>query len=102
VTSPLQVPGTQDSLPPVLAALRDAGNQLGTALRRPGLMAAAAAWDPDAVPALCILTLGSASRSSTAAPQKPSGLLLLLQPAAMECLRYVIRPGSLLVELEAS
>jgi hypothetical protein len=95
--------GRQDVLPAVMGALRDAGNQLGTALRRPGLLAAAAAWDPDAVPALCILALGSASRSSAAAPKQRSSLHLLLQPATMECLRYMTGLGLCAsAELEAS
>ena len=83
--------GRQDVLPAVMGALRDAGNQLGTALRRLGLLAAAAAWDPDAVPALCILALGSASRYSAASPQKPNSLRSLLQPATTECLRCTTR-----------
>ena len=86
----------------ILNALCDAGIQLGAALRRPGLLAAAVAWDPDAVPALCILTLGSASRSSAAAPKKPSSLHSLLQPATMECLRYVDTLDTVLLQLEAS
>ena len=99
---PAQMPGTQDLLPAVLATLHNVGNELGTALRRPGMLAAAAAWDPDAVPALCILALGSASSSSAAASKKPSSLHSLLQPATIECLRYVIGVGSLLIELDAS
>jgi hypothetical protein len=98
--SSLQTSGLQDCSPAVQAALRDAGHQLGTALRRPGMVAAAASWDHDAVPALCILTLGSASRSSTAAPQKLSGLRSLLQPATIECLRCVATSGGELLELQ--
>ena len=89
VLSSSQASRLQVALPGILAGLRAAGHQLGTVLRRPGMLAATAAWDPDAVPALCILALGSASRSSAAEPQTPSKLCSLLQPATMECLRCV-------------
>ena len=77
----------EDPLSATCAALSCAGEQLGGALRLPGMMAAAGAWDPDAVPAVCILTLACRA-ALTSEPGVGSGdPRSLLQPATMHCLR---------------
>lgn len=70
-------------------AMRYAGEDLGSALQRPGMTAAAAALDPDAVPVLCILALAADEVYATAAPGEPSCVRSQLQPATTECLRFV-------------
>lgn len=62
-------------------AFSNPGDRLGAALQKPSVKAAAAAWDSCAVPALCLLALGSghASEQTRLYPQ--------LQPALAECLR---------------
>ena len=87
------------ALPAVMAGLRGADEQLGKALRRAGMLAAAAAWDPVAVPALCILTLGTATEALESVRFKLR--CSLLQPATAECLRCVTRLGTVLVRLTA-
>ena len=74
-----------------LVAMRNVGELLGATLRRPGMVAACAAWDADAVPALCILALVTHEAvqnlyTEEASPQ-PSHVRLLLRPATTECLR---------------
>jgi hypothetical protein len=76
-----------------LVAMRNVGELLGATLRRPGMMAACAAWDADAVPALCILAVVAHEAvqslyTEEASPQ-PSHVRSLLRPAATECLRSV-------------
>ena len=96
--SPSQMSGVR-ALPAIMVGLRGAEEWLAKALRRTGMVAAAAAWDPDAVPALCILALGIATQVAQSVPHKPS--CSALQPATVECLRCVTRLGSLLVKLTA-
>ena len=62
----LQDHDLHEPLDQVLAGLSGAGVRLGTALQQPGLLAASAAWDPDALPALCILALASDAKCPTA------------------------------------
>jgi hypothetical protein len=62
--------------------------RLGDALLRPAFMAAVAAWDLDALPAICILTLASCDLFPAETDGKPSNPRRLLLPAAMACLRY--------------
>ena len=84
--SPLQVYPHQDSLSHVLAGLllNHPGERLGEAVRRPGMMAAAAAWDPDAVPALCILTLAGDDMTPDLRRTPSRRPRQLLQPATLE------------------
>ena len=72
----------------VYAALASAGEQLGRALQLPGMMAASAAWDPAAVPVVCILAVASSGLLTTARDGKSEHPRFLLQPATVECLRY--------------
>ena len=74
-----------------LVAMRNVDELLGATLRRPGMVAACAAWDADAVPALCILALVTHEAvqnlyTEEASPQ-PSHVRSLLRPATTECLR---------------
>ena len=73
----------------VLMAMRAAGEPLGSALQRPGMLAASAAWDADAVPTLCILALGLDRVFPREASPDPSHVRWLLRPATTECLRSV-------------
>ena len=75
----------------MLAALSCAGEQLGKALQLPGTMAVSASWDPDAVSVVCLLTVASGG-SSLETPQDGESVhpCFLLQPATMECLRFVL------------
>ena len=77
----------QEPLAVTFSALASAGAQLGNAVLRPGVLAAAAAWDPDAVPALCILTMASHNSLTTELDGRSAHPRYMLQPAVMECLR---------------
>ena len=66
--------------------------QLGRAVRRTGLAAAAAAWDPNAVPVLCILA-EACHEMPTATHQDPLLPRVLLRPSALECLRCAQPPA---------
>lgn len=69
----------------VLAVLHGNIWRLSRALQRPGMIAASTAVDPDAVAALCILTMAG----PTAFEEQSCFPLLKLQPAAADCLRLV-------------
>jgi hypothetical protein len=72
----------------VLAGLSGASVCLGTAFQRPGLLAASAAWDPDAAAALCILAMASDANDPAADPDElPT--CLRMRPALADCLRHV-------------
>lgn len=72
----------------VLAGLCGASVCLGTAFQRPGVLAASAAWDPDAAAALCILAVASAANDPAADPDElPT--CLRMRPALADCLRHV-------------
>ena len=73
----------------VLAAMCHASESLGQAIQRPGFMAAAAAKDAEAVPALCIFAMASREASPAQAQCKLSDFFSQLQPATTECLRSV-------------
>ena len=62
---------------------------LSNALQRTGMLAATAAMDADAVPALCILLLASHEAYPAEARCELSHMRWLLQPATTECLRSV-------------
>jgi hypothetical protein len=62
-------------------AFSSPGDRLGTALQKPDIITAAAAWDSCAVPALCLLALSSSYAS------EHTRLYQQLQPALAECLR---------------
>jgi hypothetical protein len=77
-------------LPAVLIGMEGADKRLNTAFQRPGMLAGAAAWDPDAVPVLCTLAFARtrallAEGSHEAWDRTRS----LLQPVTMECVRCV-------------
>ena len=55
----LQDEGLHEPLEQVLTGLFGAGFHLGRALQQPGLLAASAALQPNALPALCILAMAS-------------------------------------------
>lgn len=74
-----------DLLPGVLPVLHRNIGRLSTALQWPGMVAASAAVDPDAVAVLCILAMAG----PTSIEEQPTFPLLDLQPAAADCLRCV-------------
>ena len=86
----LKVYKLEDPHSAVLAALSVAGEQLGKALQLPGMMAVSASWDPDAVSIVCLLTVASGGSLATAQDGESVHPRFLLQPATMECLRYVL------------
>ena len=74
----------------VLAGLFGAGVRLGTALQQPGLLAASAAWDPGALPTLCILALASDAKCPAAdAEGLEVSMPEQMRPALGACLRHV-------------
>jgi hypothetical protein len=78
----LQDPKVQDKPEQVMAAICSPGQRLGAALQRPDVIARATAWEPCAVPVLCILALASSGLA-----EQPR-MRLQLQPAHAECTRY--------------
>jgi hypothetical protein len=73
----------------VMSAMSHAGTHFSNVLQRPGMLAAAAAVDADAAPALCILLLASHEAYPAEARCELSHMRSLLQPATTECLRSV-------------
>jgi hypothetical protein len=79
-----------EPLDQVLEGLFGAGVRIGTALQQPGLLAASAAWDPNALPALCILAM--ASDAECPAADSDGRLVCMpsqMRPALGLCLRHV-------------
>jgi hypothetical protein len=80
----------REPLEQVLAGLFGAGVRLGRALQQPGLLAASAAWEPDALPALCILAMASDAECPAADLDGVSiDMPLQMRPALEACLRHV-------------
>ena len=82
-----QDPEPGEAMPSVSMAFSNPGDRLGVALQKPDMISAAAAWDSCAVPALCLLAIGSSH------PSERNRLQLQLQLALAECLRYAQQAG---------
>lgn len=65
-------------------------NELGTALRRPGLIAMAEALQPGVVAPTCLLLAGAAADQDA---ERASEAAAHLNPAAAECLRWACAAG---------
>jgi hypothetical protein len=92
----MQDHGLRDPVPLVLEVMCHSADRLGAALQRPGVVAAAAAWDPGAVPALCILSVAGCPAApndwgSEACAMKEAQLQL--QPALGCCTRCAHTQG---------
>ena len=80
----------EEPLSAAFAAVSCAGKQLGGALRLPGMVAAAAARDPDAIPAVCILAAACHTALASELGGRVGDPRSLLQPATMHCLTYIL------------